>query len=134
MSQSWHDAPFFAQQHFHVLNVCERTFSAILSSGDKQRAEAKLENREHEEAHQELVEHLNHRMRRLVEEGGNISGLPNGWEGLSPDIISELLTEVETVYRHLQQKKFEELGARVDPESDLSLDRLEQDLKDMRKC
>lgn len=118
----------------HILDFHERLNQVLLVTGDKRMEEAKLKDRERQEAHEELVEQLRYRMERLVGEGGGISGLPNNWKGLSSDIISRMLDEVERVYRRLLHKKIVELGAWASTESNLSIDRLEQDLKNLRNC
>jgi hypothetical protein len=69
-------------------------------------------------------------MDRLKELGGDIKGLPDYWNQiLSPDEISQMLDEVERVYRPLLIDKIRMRGGNVNTDSDASIDLLEQLLK-----
>ncbi|KAL2794907.1 hypothetical protein BJX66DRAFT_303020 [Aspergillus keveii] len=127
-ASDWNKVPARVQksQCLHVLDSVRETNSQLLEQGDRRRQEAKV----NDDARGELVGELQRRMDRLKELGGDIKGLPDYWNQiLSPDEISQMLDEVERVYRPLLIDKIRMRGGNVNTDSDASIDLLEQLLK-----
>jgi hypothetical protein len=84
------------------------------------------------QAHEELATQLEHRMNLLIQEGGDVKGLPDDWRALPSDTLSEMLKETERAYRSLLFDKIVFFGAWIDQGT--SINHLEQFLNSLRDC
>jgi hypothetical protein len=69
-------------------------------------------------------------MNLLIQEGGDVKGLPDGWGTLPSHTLSEMLKETERAYRSLLFEKIEFFGGQVDQGP--SIDHLERLLNSLR--
>jgi hypothetical protein len=82
------------------------------------------------QAHEELATQLEHRMNLLIQEGGDVKGLPDEWRALPSHTLSEMLKETERAYRSLLFDKIVFFGECIDQGT--SINHLEQFLNSLR--
>ncbi|KAL4745848.1 hypothetical protein BDW72DRAFT_185995, partial [Aspergillus terricola var. indicus] len=131
VSPNWEHVPAMTTERLKKrderssLEAYQANLLALIESGDRRRKEAKLEDTR---AHQ--IVQLDNRMKLLVQEGGNVNGLPHDWKELPSHILDELLKETERAYRSLLLDKIKYFGGMADPNT--PTDDLEQLINGLR--